>query len=314
MKKEKKNRGKVVKATRNFYVVNLGGNTFTCSIRGRVAGDPGSEQTAVKVGDDVLITKISGSEGVIEKILPRRSKLSRTVEGKAYREHIIAVNIDQILVITSTKRPAFKSGLLDRYLIIAEQNGLEATICINKIDLVNPEEFEVYREWYGKLGYPVVITSAGNGYGLEEFEKMLMGKVSALVGHSGVGKSSLVQKIKPELNLKIADISDKTKKGVHATTHVQLFSLAANTYIIDTPGIRELGLWDIFRDDLKSYYIEFTRFEDDCQFKNCQHLQEPGCAVKSAVEEGKIFSERYRNYRNIYDDLRRASYESIKFR
>jgi ribosome biogenesis GTPase len=149
---------------------------------------------------------------------------------------------------------------------------------------------------------------------MEEFKSFLTGKVSILVGHSGVGKSSMILKIEPAINLKVSEISQKTNKGKHSTTYVELFPLSFGGHLIDTPGIRELGLWDIYRNELKQYFIEFAKFERDCQFNDCLHLKEPGCAVKGAVEKANIFAERYKNYCNIYSDLRAAPYELIKRR
>jgi ribosome biogenesis GTPase len=279
-----------------------------------VAGAPKDEKLAVKVGDDVVIRQLSDKEGVIQKILPRRSKLSRTVEGKAYKEHIIASNIDQMVIISSVSRPPFKPGLLDRYLVIAERNQLKAVICLNKIDLADEAEFTVYAEWYDKLNYPFLFTSVKTGRGIDRLSSVLRKKVSVLVGHSGVGKSSLAKQIEPGLDLRIRETSDKRKKGRHTTSHAELFPLQSGGYLIDTPGIRELGLWDIYKDDLKYYFPEFRQFKDECRFKDCSHRNEPGCAVKQAVEKGEIFEQRYRNYVNIYHDLRAAAHELIKKR
>jgi ribosome biogenesis GTPase len=236
------------------------------------------------------------------------------VEGKAYREHIIATNIDQMVIIMSLKQPTFKWGLLDRYLVISEKNKLNSVICLNKVDLVKTKEFKEVIDTYKALQYDIFFTSAKTGQGLQELSSVLKDKVSVLVGHSGVGKSSLLQKIEPTISVEIAEVSEKTRKGKHTTSFVELFPLSTGGYIIDTPGIRELGLWDIFRDDLKHYFIEFQSLMKKCQFNNCMHLNEPGCAVKKAVEIGQIHQARYHNYQNIYTDLRAASYELIKRR
>jgi len=270
--------GKVIKVTRRHYWVDIDGSIVICTIRGKLAGAPNQEMMSVKVGDDVQIRRTS---------------------------------IDQILIIMSAKEPPFKSGLLDRYLVIAEHNHLKAVICINKIDLSSPEEFESYRQWYMKLGYPLFFTSAITGFGANKLISVLKNKVSALVGHSGVGKSSLIKSIEPGLDLKISPISEHTKKGIHTTTFVQLYPLSFGGYVIDTPGIRELGLWNIFQNDLKKYFVEFAAYEKNCQFNNCLHLKEPGCAVKKAVEKEEIFKERYQNYVNIYLSLRAAPYEFL---
>ncbi len=305
--------GKVIRTIRKQYAVALeDGRTLLCSVRGRLVGLPSNHQGAVKVGDDVLVRLISEEEGVIEEILPRKSKISRAVEGKAYREHIIATNVDQMVIIMAAKEPPFKSGLLDRYLVIAEKNHLQALICLNKIDLANREEFADYLKWYPQIGCPIILTSAVTGEGIEEFKQRLKGKVSALVGHSGVGKTSLIQKIEPGLDLKTGPTSKKTGKGRHTTTYVELYPLSFGGYIIDTPGIRELGLWDIYRSELKQYFVDFRPYEEHCQFADCNHIQEPGCAVKEAVEKGEIFAERYDNYVNIYLSLRSAPYELLR--
>jgi ribosome biogenesis GTPase len=306
--------GKVIKSTRNQYLVAVGENLINCSIRGRIAGSKKEDTISVKAGDDVHVKMISENEGVICDVLPRRSKLSRAVIGKAYTERIVATNVDQMIVVMSVKQPQFKSGLLDRYLVIAEKNDLRGVICLNKIDLTDPSQFEYYASWYQKLGYPFYFTSVETGHGLEEIKSVLKEKVSVLVGKSGVGKSSLIKYIEPALDLKIKQTSMKTSKGRHTTSFAELFRLQIGGYIIDTPGIRELGLWDIYRDDLKKFYVEFGYYQNKCQFNDCLHLKEPGCAVKSAVESGDIFIERYKNYSNIYSDLRAAPYELLKRR
>jgi len=301
--------GKVIRSTRSQYIVYQGKKRYTCSVRGKIAGAADGEGLSVKVGDDVRIRKISDHEGVIESVLPRKSKLSRAVGGRFFREHIIATNIDQMVIIMSVKKPAFKSGLLDRYLVIAQKNNLAGVVCINKIDLAEENQFSEYAEWYPRLGYPVYFTSAKEEIGLEQFGNVFKDKLSVLVGHSGVGKSSLVQKIEPSLNLKISSISEKRKKGKHTTSFVELFPLSFGGYLIDTPGVRELGLWDVYRNELKNYFTDFVEISDDCQFKDCSHINEPGCAVKAAVSTGEIFSQRYKNYCQIYHSLKMMPYQ-----
>jgi ribosome biogenesis GTPase len=287
---------------------------LNCVVRGKVVGLKSNEFSSVKVGDNVFVEPTSKGNGIILEILPRKSKLSRAVEGKAYQEHIIATNIDQMIIITSTKNPDFKSGLLDRYLVIAEKNQLNSVICLNKIDLSEPNIFNKYVDVYQRLGYVFFYTSVVTGQGVDQLISILKNRVSVVVGHSGVGKSSLIQKIEPDLNLRISETSEKTKKGKHTTSFVELFPLSFGGYIIDTPGIRELGLWDIYQNELRHYFIEFAEMQIDCQFNDCQHLNEPGCAVKKAMEQGKVFEERYKNYKNIFQDLRSAPYELIKRR
>jgi ribosome biogenesis GTPase len=300
--------GKVLKATRKTYDVALGNRVIQCTIRGKLTID-GNEYTAVKVGDNVKVALISDEKGVIEEILPRYSHLSRSIESRAYQEHIIVANIDQVLIILSTKNPRFKSGLLDRYLVIAEKNCLKALICINKIDLSSREKYREYQEYYSQIGYQVYITSALTGEGISELEGAMQNSVTALVGHSGVGKSSIIKAIKPEVDIKIQSVSERTRKGIHTTSHVQLFPIADNGYVVDTPGIRELGFWSIYKSDLPQYFHEFKQYIPDCQFGDCTHIHEPGCAVKAAVDQEEILEERYWNYVNIYGSLKSAHYE-----
>jgi ribosome biogenesis GTPase len=306
--------GKVTKSTRSQYQVYDGNRILSCVVRGKLVGLKENDISSIKVGDDVIVERTGRSEGVILDILPRKSKLSRAVEGKAYKEHIIATNIDQMVIISSTKNPVFKAGLIDRYLVIAEKNNLTAVICLNKIDLAETEHFEEYTAAYRSLNYELFCTSALTGQGVGHLHDILKNKLSVMVGQSGVGKSSLIQKIEPGLELAVSETSEKTSKGRHTTSYVELFPLSFGGYIIDTPGIRELGLWDIYRNDLRKYFVEMVAVQNNCQFADCQHLSEPGCAVKTAVEEGRIFPERYKNYTNIYQDLRAASYELIKRR
>ena len=306
--------GKVTKSTRSQYQVYVDNRMLTCVVRGKLVGLKESDISSIKVGDDVVVELTGETEGVILDILPRKSKLSRAVEGKAYKEHIIATNIDQMVIISSTKNPAFKAGLIDRYLVIAEKNDLSAVICLNKIDLAEAEQFEEYATTYRALNYEFFYTSVLTGQGMDHLHDILKNKLSVMVGQSGVGKSSLIQKIEPGLELAVSETSEKTSKGRHTTSYVELFPLSFGGYIIDTPGIRELGLWDIYRNDLRKYFVEMVAVQENCQFGDCQHLLEPGCAVKTAVEEGQIFPERYKNYTNIYQDLRAASYELIKRR
>ncbi len=308
MRAADENIGKVLKATRKTYDVALESKIIRCTLRGKLAAE-GEAFAAVKVGDDVKISLTSETEGLIEEILPRKSQLSRTIESRAYQEHIIAVNINQLLIILSTKRPKFKSGLLDRYLVIAEKNRLRPVICINKTDLSAPENFADYQDYYTKLDYPVFFTSALTGYGIADLASVFQNSVTALVGQSGVGKSSLIKAIQPNLDIKVAAVSDRTQKGQHTTTAAQLFPLAQNSYVIDTPGIRELGFWGIYKKDLAQYFVDVHRYAPQCQFADCTHIHEPGCAVLQAVETGEMFAERYWNYVNIYDSLKSAYYE-----
>lgn len=299
--------GKVLTATRKTYSVAVKRQVIQCTMRGKLAVDDGYD--TVRVGDDVKIAWQEDGPGVIEEILPRTSKLSRSIESRAYQEHIIAVNISQLLIIMSTRRPRFKSGLLDRYLVIAEKNRLRPLICINKVDLAPAKQFRHFQEYYETLHYPVIFTSAASGEGLADLADALSEGVTALVGFSGVGKSSLINAIEPGLEIRVGDVSERTLKGQHTTTSAEMFPLSNGGFVVDTPGIRELGFWGIYKKDLQQYFIEMQQYVPHCQFADCTHIHEPGCAVKVAVHAGDILMERYENYVNIYDSLKSAAYE-----
>jgi ribosome biogenesis GTPase len=175
--------------------------------------------------------------------------------------------------------------------------------------LSSREKYREYQEYYSQIGYQVYITSALTGEGISELEGAMQNSVTALVGHSGVGKSSIIKAIKPEVDIKIQSVSERTRKGIHTTSHVQLFPIADNGYVVDTPGIRELGFWSIYKSDLPQYFYEFKQYIPDCQFGDCTHIHEPGCAVKAAVDQEEILEERYWNYVNIYGSLKSAHYE-----
>lgn len=301
-------KARVIKATRKHYEVALeDGTTKRAVVRGKLVGKD-QEYQSVKVGDWVEVSLQNENDMVIiEKILPRKSKIIR---GRGYKTHIIAVNIDQLLILMSVKQPTFRTSLLDRYLIIAERNEIPAIICLNKIDMGDPSDYKSIHAYYEKIGYPFYFVSAKIGLGLEQIEKILSHKVTALIGHSGVGKSSLVKAIQPDVNIKVGEVSHKNRKGRHTTTHVQLYHLErVKGYVIDTPGIKELGIGDILKSELKEFFVEFRNYEKECQFSDCQHINEPGCAVIQAVEKGEILRSRYDNYVSIYADLPLQEYE-----
>ncbi len=321
--------GIVTRAQTGVYYVQHNGRVLECVLRGKVKREFQTEdgkniyKDPVAVGDNVVITEAEGDKGAIEDILPRKSKLSRMAPGSYLRvkakqtrlpkrmkssggrfeatqlEQIVVANADQLLVILSTKEPTFNPGLLDRFLVIAEAGDLESVICINKMDLLNGKGQDKLREKariYADIGYKVLFTSAVNREGLEELVEVMKGKLSALAGPSGAGKSTLLNAIQPGLQIRTAEVSDATHKGKHTTTNVELHTLDFGGYVVDTPGIRELGLWDIWKEEMHLFFPEIEPYVILCRFSDCLHVDEPGCAVKEAIEQGKIAESRYESY------------------
>lgn len=259
--------------------------------RGRRQGD------IVAVGDWVEISDLGDGRGVIENIRPRQSKISRlapTARGE-YQQIIIA-NPDQAVFVFACARPEPRLNMLDRFLVIAEKQEVPALIVANKVDLAGIEKAEQAFGHYPQLGYPVLYTSAHSGHGIETFHKRLSGKLSVLIGPSGVGKTSLLNAIQPGLGLLVREVSEATHKGRHTTVVRQLFPLKGGGYVADTPGLKALLLWDIEPEELDGYFPELGELVADCQFNDCTHVHEPGCAVRAAVEAGRVHPQRYASY------------------
>ena len=213
-------------------------------------------------------------------------------------------NLDQVLIVASFKSPDLKPGLIDRLLVMAELEEVEAVICLNKADLLdNPAEAESIAAIYRNIGYPVVITSVVTGQGVKELQRMLQGKRSALAGHSGVGKSSLLNAMHKDVQVAVGEVSYSNNKGRHTTTQAKTYTLDEETELIDLPGLKHVDFFDIHRDEARFYYREFLDYAEGCKFSNCLHLSEKSCAVKEAVEAGRIARERYRSYEQFVTTL-----------
>lgn len=298
--------GRVIRARTGFYDVQHADIVLRCTLRGtlkrrrrsetgrRIYADP------VAVGDQVIFTQLDAEEGVVEEILPRKTKFSRQYAGKQDDiEQVIVANADQIVVVGSTRMPPLNFRTLDRFLILAEAGDMEAAICLNKIDLVDTaerEEFTTTFTNYEKLGYRVVYTSIHRPESLDAFRHILKDQFSVIVGASGVGKSSLLNAIQPDLGLRTAEVGLKTEKGRHTTTLVELFPLDIGGEVADTPGIREIGLWGVDTEHLEYYFPEMEPYLGGCKYNDCAHVAEPDCAIQDAVAAGEIHAERYRSY------------------
>jgi ribosome biogenesis GTPase len=277
-----------------------------CRIKGKLRLKGFRSTNPVAVGDWVLFELESdGEKGIIKSIEDRENYIVRKATKLSKASHIIASNIDQLVLIVTTVMPRTPLGFIDRMLITAEAYHIPALLVFNKHDLVGDPDIERLAELmaiYDMAGYPFINTSAVSGKGMDEFKNALQDKTSLLSGQSGVGKSSLINYLEPGLNLKTKEISTYNEKGQHATTFAELIELSFGAYIIDTPGIREFGLVHFDRQELSERFPEMRARMHDCKYHNCTHIHEPQCAVKDALEAGEIPVSRYENYLRIYHD------------
>jgi len=292
--------GRVVSHTKKYAFVLVEETLHLCLVDERITSP---DATLLAPGDEVLVS-FEADEAVVRGIVPRRTRLSRpaSAQGKA-KEQIIAANADLLVVVAAADSPPFRPGLVDRFLIAGEIGGVKPLLCINKMDLVEsePPELEAYR----KLGIPVVCTSCETGEGIQALGEALAGQLSVVAGHSGVGKSSLLHALDPELRVITQPVSESTNRGRHTTTNARLYRLHGGTDIIDTPGIRALGLWQVAPEELTGFFPDLAEVAAHCKFRDCTHIHEPDCGVLAAVASGTVQPERYASYLRI-----RASLES----
>jgi len=295
--------GVVMKGTGGIWQVRTGkGETLDASLRGRLKKER-NDILKLAVGDDVVVERDDVASWAISEILPRRSQLARRLPGEGRGERIVAANIDQVVVVFAAANPEPHVRMLDRFLVIAEGNDLHARVVINKIELVDRVETERRFADYGRAGYPVHFTSVKQGVGLDELHDALAGRTSVLSGPSGVGKSSLMNSMYPGLNLRVGEISESVNKGRHTTVGAVLHPLPDAGYVVDTPGLREVGMWGMPSKDLDTCFPELRPFVGKCRFNDCTHLAEPGCAVAAAVESGEVSRERFASYAKLRGEL-----------
>lgn len=299
--------GVIIRSTGSWYDVRTAQGVIPAKVRGKFRLRTEDATNPVAVGDSVSIRLNADDTGLITEIHPRRNKLSRRAAGRRVgKEHVIVSNVDAAYVMQSVSLPSPNPGFVDRFLVMASYHDLEPGIILNKLDLIEDEEQQVVEEFtslYKSLGYHIFPISAKTGEGMEALRAHLHKKISVIAGPSGVGKSTLLNALAPALELPTGQVSAKTKKGRHTTTHAALFPIDEHSYVADTPGIREYGLFDVEPEELAHYYPEFEAFLNQCKFPNCVHDHEPDCAVKSAVDQEEIHPVRYRNYLNILDSL-----------
>lgn len=305
-------KGTVYKSTGSWYIVKDKNQKFwNARIKGVLKIEDITSTNPVAVGDEVEMEKENEDNSVITSILDRRNYINRQSPRHKHQHHIVAANLDQSLLIATLREPRTSQGFIDRFLVASEAYHVPAFIAFNKSDLYRNKEMEKYeslRKIYERIGYKCYLFSVVKNEGIDALKERLKNKTTLVSGHSGVGKSSLLNIIFPGMNLKIQDISGWSGKGQHTTTFAEMYDLPSGGRIIDTPGMREFGLVDISRQELSHYFPEMRDVIGDCQFNNCLHLNEPGCAVKKAVSEGTITEERYASYINILDSIEKAVY------
>lgn len=286
--------------------VEAEGATLTCVVTGKLKEGKRRELHPVAVGDRVIAEReADGSGVVVEVLLPRRTKLSRPAKGGRDVEQVIVANADQLLIVAATQKPEPSPGLIDRYLIAAENGLLEAILCINKIDLAPPEHYAALKGLYESVGYKVLLTSATERLGLDALKAALQGKFTVLAGQSGAGKSSLINAVEPGMDIKVGVVSNATRKGRHTTARVSRLPLSFTGWVADTPGVREFGLWDVLPEEIEGCFPELAALVEDCKFPACTHRHEPHCAVLAAVDAGRVARTRYDSYVRIRETLER---------
>jgi ribosome biogenesis GTPase / thiamine phosphate phosphatase len=304
----------VYKSTGSWYQIkNEAGETFNARIKGKFKIDNITSTNPIAVGDIVDADKEDIAEGsvIINKIFPRKNYITRQSPHNRHQHHIIASNLDQSLLFATLKDPKTSSGFLDRFLVASEAYHVPAIIVFNKSDLYKEKEKEKFQQLkliYENIGYRILLMSISEKTGVKEVQDLLKNKTTLISGHSGVGKSTFINFIFPDLLLKTQDVSGWSGKGLHTTTFAEMHDLPFDGKIIDTPGMREFALMDIAEEELSHYFPEMKALINECRFNNCKHIEEPGCAVKAAVEAGEISSERYISYLNILSTMEKKKW------
>ena len=298
--------GLVLKTTGSHYRVKMpNGDIVDCTIRGKLRLKGVKTTNPVTVGDFVRVELSDKNSGVITSVNDRKNYIIRKSTNLSRESHIIAANLDQAVLVVTIEFPETQLGFIDRYLVTAEAYSIPAVLVFNKVDLLNDagiDKLNQYISIYESIGYKCLIVSAQTGYNMSLFRELIKGKTSLISGNSGVGKSTLVNTVEPNLKLRTNNISSAHLTGKHTTTFSEIFELSFGGYIIDTPGIKGFGLIDIEKNELYHFFPEIFKLSSECKYYNCTHIHEPGCAVVEAAKNGEISPSRYLNYLSIYED------------
>ena len=307
--------GTVYRSTGSWYQVKtVDGGFYQARMKGVFKMDEDITSTnPIAVGDivEVVEEEKEAANAMITEIAPRRNYIVRSSPHKRSHKHIVAANLDQAVLVCTIKEPRTSRGFIDRFLVTAAAYHIPAVLVFNKKDLLKEKDREKFLEMadvYTDIGYPVLLISAAKGEGITEVQEMLKDKETLMSGHSGVGKSSLINQLLPGMQLRTKEVSGWSGKGLHTTTFAEMFDLPDGGQIIDTPGLREFGIIDIPKTELSHYFLEMQPYITQCQFNNCLHINEPGCAVKAAVEEGEIDTDRYISYATILETIEEERY------
>jgi len=293
--------GRVLRVHGLQSVVQLAdGRLLRCAVRRLLRTLVTDERNIVATGDRVWVRSAQNDEGMIERVEPRHGVLTRESRG---REHILVANVDQVVIVVSLVEPDLKPHLIDRYLASAEQGSLLPIVCLNKADLVEAVPVQPLLGMYAQLGIPALLTSATTGQGIDRLRETLRGRQTVFSGQSGVGKSSLLNAIQPDLGLRVREVSDVNQKGKHTTTTAELIQLEFGGWVVDTPGIRQFQLWDIIAEEVEGFFPEMRPFVPLCAFPDCSHTHEERCAVKRAVQRRQISGSRYTSYLGMYEGM-----------
>ena len=290
--------GRVLKVHGLFsHVEAEDGTVYRCAVRRLLKSLVTDERSVVTCGDRVWFRPAANNEGLIERVEPRHGVLTRASRRK---EHVLVANVDQLVIVMSLVEPDLKPHLIDRYLVSAQQGGLAAILCLNKADLVEPVPLQPLIGAYSQLGIPTLLTSAKSGLGIAQLRELLRGRATVFSGQSGVGKSSLLNAVQPELALRVRTVSEVNQKGRHTTTTAELIRLEFGGWVVDTPGVRQLQLWDVIPEEVEGFFPEFRPFVPLCAFPDCTHTHEGDCAVKRAVNRRQISLRRYHSYIGMF--------------